>query len=433
MPYCPHLVNLGTDVRLTEKYLQSVKVVKRTDKGTDRRNLLLRLSPNRGRTIKTLRYRYWRDGKALYVKLGEYGPNFTVADIYDLYGRCLAADSRAEDPEAVKDAYWAERAPRPTGDAAAGPTVKDVVREFLAITRRKAPEQARYLLEANVIPSLGDRPVAGLRKRDIVECYDKIIRRGSLVLANRVDSVLKQAFAVAADRDLIESVPTFPRLPPGGEESVRTRVLSESEIRTLWHGLDTLSLDEGIKDEHGEPVTILRPLALALKLALVTGQRRGEIAAARWSDIADNVWSMPASLKRGKRNQNLMHRVPLSPLAQTILAELRTLADDADYWLPSARTGKLAQDRARSISKAAREARKALKMVYWRPHDLRRSARTFMAKLAVPDEVAERVLGHGHEDPMVLVYNQHPYLDEMRAALEKWADFLQGVIANGNS
>jgi integrase len=414
-------------LKLTEKYLQNVKVTKRTDKGTDRKNLLLRLAPNRGRTVKTLRYRYWRDGKALYVQLGDYGPDFTVADIYDLYGRCLAADSRGEDPEATKNVYWSERAPRPAADVD-GPTVSDVVTEFLTVTRRKRPEQAKYLLEANVLPSLGHRSVAGLRKRDIVECYDKITRRGSLVLANRVDAVLRQAFAIAADRDLIESIPIFPRLPPGGEESVRTRVLAEGEIRTLWHGLDTLSLGEGIKDHRGEIVKVHRPLVLALKLQLVTAQRRGEVAAARWSDIVDRVWSMPASAKRGKRNENLMHRVPLSPLAEGLLDEMRTLAEDSNYWLPSSRTGKLATDRARSISKAAREARKALKMTNWRPHDLRRTARTFMAKLGVTEEVAERVLGHGSEDPMVLVYNQHPYIDEMRTALERWATELQRIV-----
>jgi DNA-binding ferritin-like protein len=53
-----------------------------------------------------------------------------------------------------------------------------------------------------------------------------------------------------------------------------------------------------------------------------------------------------------------------------------------------------------------------------------------MAKLGVREEVAERVLGHGPDDAMVAVYNQHKYLEEMREALSTWASHLQGLVAS---
>jgi integrase len=410
-------------MRLTEKFLQGVKTSRRRDlQVSGRRGLSLRLSLNRGRTIRSFRFRYQRDGVAKCVTLGEYGPAFTLADAHELHARAVTAAKNGGDPQVLVDAFWRERAPRPAADAGGGPTVADVVREFLAVAerQRRRPEQARYLLEANVLPKLGPTPVAGLRKRDLVELFDTIARRAP-VLANRVQAVLKQAFAVAADRDLIESVPIFPRTPAGGHEGVRTRVLSEAEIKTLWEGLDTLS--------QGDEPKVLRPLALALKLQLVTAQRRGEIASARWAEIVGKTWCIPTSPKKGRSQEHVPHFVPLSPLAQTLLKELRSLANGSDYWLPNQRTDKLAADRARSISKAAREARKELKMKDWRPHDLRRTARTFMAKLGVAEVVAERVLGHGHEDRMVATYDQHAYRDEMRTALSQWATELERIVS----
>jgi len=431
MPYCPHAVNVGTVLRLTEKYLQGVKTDKRRDLSvTGRTGLILRLTPDRGRTSRVFRYRYFRNGSAKYVTLGDY-PRLTLADAHELHARCVNAAKSGGDPQALVEAYWAERAPRAPSPGDAGPTVNDVVKEFLAHAegKRKRPEQARYLLEANVVPSLGDRPVSELRKRDIVEVLDKIVRRGSPVLANRVQQVLKQAFQVAADRDLIESVPIFPRALAGGDEQVRTRVLSEKEIRTLWSGLDTLSSGEGITNDKGETVRILRPLALALKLQLATAQRRGEIGSARWDHISESTWCIPTSPKKKRAKENVPHYVPLSALAETLLDELHHLAGGSAYWLPSQRTAKFATDRARSISKAAREARQALGMADWRPHDLRRTARTFMAKIGISDVVAERVLGHGPDDPMIATYNQYPYRVEMRDALERWAIELERIIA----
>jgi integrase len=309
---------LGTLVRLTEKFLQGVKAERRRDLSIDgRRGLLLRLSLNRGQTTRTFRFRHFHNGVARYTTLGDY-PALTLADAHDLHGRCVTAVKTGSDPQAVVDAYWAARAPRPT--AASGPTVADVIKEFLAVAerQRKRPEQAKYLLETCVRPKLGDTPVASLRKRDIVEMLEPIVRIGSLVLANRVQQVLKQAFAVAADRDLISSAPVFPRALVGGEESVRTRVLAESEIRDLWAGLDKLST--------GDEAEILRPLALALKLQLVTAQRRGEIAAARWSDVTEETW--PITATDGKPVDTLVrvwripdtksdrpHEIALSPLA----------------------------------------------------------------------------------------------------------------------
>lgn len=427
-------------MRLTEKGITSL-----TTAGKPRdlsiqghRGLILRLEPSRdGGTRKVFRYRYKRDGKLSVVVLGEYPQPLKIVDATALHGRCVQAAKSGGDPRAIVADYHRQILPR-SARPAEGPTVKDVCDEFLthyAEKRRANPDHARYLLEHNVVGEIGQHAAADLRKRDIQLLLDKIVARGSPVLANRVQSLLKQAFAVAADRDLIEAVPTFPRQKVGGDEKVRTRVLSDDELRTLWNGLDRLAPPRRA-DGTFPRGTISRPLALALKLQLVTAQRRGEIAAAKWADLTHEA----ARPKRGKpvvlqswaitaNKSDRPHVVPLSPLAASILEELRQITGGSEYWLPSGRTGDAASERDRSLSKAARRIRAALEMADWRPHDLRRTARTGMARLGVREEVAERVLNHAPADRMVAVYNQHAYQTEMREALEKWAEHLGAIVA----
>jgi integrase len=438
MPYCYQLRQLVTvPVKFTEKGLSNLTATakRRSILASNYRGLILRVSLARGKTSKTFIYRYWLPGKdgsiARYVTLGEY-PALSLAQAEVLRAKCREAHDAGRDPKAVVAAYWAERTPKLPQESSGGPTVADVVREFLthyAARERKRPEQAKYLLDANVIPVLGAMPAADVKKRDIVTMLDGIVARGSPVVANRVQALLKQAFAVAADRDLIESVPTFPRAAAGGEEKARTRVLADEEIALLWHGMDRLA--QKVKLGKG----INRALILALKLVLVTAQRRGEVAAARWNDIitetvtVDGKPVVQKSWRIPDTKSDRPHLVPLSPLALSLLDELKTLAGKSEYWLPGARGTAATADRDRTITRTAREVRTLLKMAPWTPHDLRRTSRTGLSRLGVSDAVAERVLNHVAGDRMIAVYNQHRYLDEMREALGKWADHLDAIVA----
>jgi integrase len=63
----------------------------------------------------------------------------------------------------------------------------------------------------------------------------------------------------------------------------------------------------------------------------------------------------------------------------------------------------------------------------WVIHDIRRTVRTRLASLRVPDMVAEMVIGHGRKG-LQRVYDQHRYVDEMREALELWAARLRDIV-----
>jgi integrase len=63
----------------------------------------------------------------------------------------------------------------------------------------------------------------------------------------------------------------------------------------------------------------------------------------------------------------------------------------------------------------------------WIIHDLRRTLRTHLAALRIPDHVAEMVIGHGRKG-LQRVYDQHRYISEMREALALWAGRLRSIV-----
>ena len=220
----------------------------------------------------------------------------------------------------------------------------------------------------------------------------------------------------------------FPRKKPGGRELPRVRVLSDEEIASLWTALETLPY----KGTRGQCIS--PQLALTLQFILCTGQRRGEVATAQWSNIerlpgtaehprARRIWRFP-----GNKNSR-EHRILLPPPAVRCLARLRRIVGRSQYLLPARGTAAKATDRERSITRATRKLNEELKFrEKFTPHDLRRTVRTNFARLGVPQEVAERALNHAQENLMVATYNQHRYTDEIGEAFEKWSALLGSII-----
>jgi integrase len=420
---------------LTEKGVANARADYRKDVPIrGQRGLILRVEPSRGNVRRTFRLRGTLKGKSKVWTLGVY-PSLRIVDVRKLHADCVHALDHDEDPQPLIDRHHASLIPDAVG-AAGGPTVADVMKEFMiwANRERKRPEAAQALINADVLPRIGDVPVASLRKRHFVELFDKIVARGSRVQANRVQALIRQAFDVAADRDLIQAIPAMPSAAAGGEETARERVLDDEEIVKLWRGLDALSpLEKRPK--------IGRPLAIALKLLLVTAARRGELAAAKWEDIVNSSAAIPDAGGKQKRVEfkvwnipetktDKAHAIPLSPLACQLFDELRALVPkDAAECFPSKRTKKANAERDRSITRAGNRACEELKMAHWTPHDLRRTARTGFASLGISDAIGERILNHAAGNRMLAVYNRHAYMLEMRAALDAWSAQIEKLDA----
>jgi|SRR5579862_8305294 len=388
-------------MRLTDKLLKSLAATGKRYEIADGLGLSVRISPAGAITFQ---YRYRFRGKPYRHDLGTY-PLTTLAEARDRHHAARKLLDQDQDPAEVKQ--QAER------EEQAAWTVENLVDDFLKrkIAReRKRPEYAKYLLKHNVVDTLGKRKVKDVTTREIVSTLEKIVDRGAPVLANRTASICKQMFGYAVQKGLRSDNPcsVITKASVGGREQPRTRYLSYGEIWKLWQGLDTSSIPADFK--------------LAPKILLVTGQRRGELMFAEWSeiDIPRKVWLIPA--KRSKNGRP--HTVPLSSLAVDLFVQLRECSTGKRYLFPSPTLKKPERPcDSRVLNKVLARVTSKIDLTGCSPHALRHTFSTLMSELGVPLHVIEKILNHSLGG-MLAVYNHHDFLPERKVALQAWADRL---------
>ncbi|ELV7516480.1 tyrosine-type recombinase/integrase [Photobacterium damselae] len=113
------------------------------------------------------------------------------------------------------------------------------------------------------------------------------------------------------------------------------------------------------------------------------------ISTARWKDIdLDKRTLHLSNTKSGAKRD-----VQLSQQAVDYLRSIKLVT--SEYVFPSQKTKKgLTQNHLTSQTWNLRKNGDMLDIDDWSPHDLRRTVRTGLARLRVPNEVAEAVLGH---------------------------------------
>ena len=120
--------------------------------------------------------------------------------------------------------------------------------------------------------------------------------------------------------------------------------------------------------------------------------------------------------------------MPLSALALELLEKLKTLSGESPSVLPAHASARHIRSYSESVlSRAVRQNREHFGIPEWTPHDLRRTAASFMTKLGIPRLHVEKVLNHSNGD-IAEVYDRHDYLPEKRAALEKWGEHLTVIV-----
>jgi len=312
---------------------------------------------------------------------------------------------------------------------ASAESVRQLAGEFMERyinVKRKRPDNAEQMLNADVIPKLGPLKVKDVTRRHVTMMLDAIVDRKANIQANRTSSLVKQMFQFAVDRGMIEANPcsSIRRQTVGGTEKGRDRNLSPGEIKTFWNKLDAATAIESDRKKGIYPIG--KAMVTALKVLLVTGQRRGELVKAKKSDVdlGKAIWTIPAENSKNGR----AHRVPLPPLAVTLFKELISDSGDSLYVLPSPALVKGADRNdihitERALTKAAERARGVVGIDHWVPHDLRRTSATQLAELGTLPHVVEKVLNHTMQGVMG-IYNRHDYAEEMRVALNAWAERL---------
>jgi integrase len=354
-------------------------------------------------------YRF--QGKARRMTLGTY-PALGLADARVQYAKAKQSLQNKADPGAQKIAR------RRRENSAE--TINDLAEEYLekwARPRKRSAAEDERILRKDVLPAWGMRKAKDITRRDVILLLDKVVDRGSPIMANRTLAVVRRMFNFAVARDILGATPATMVQAPA-KENQRERVLSPDEIRVFWNGLSKADMSPAVR--------------LVLKLELVTAQRKGELVGAARSEIdfEESVWTIAAERsKNGKA-----HRVPLSSLALELIRSARDLAGGSPWLFPSPRgDGSITPESVnhalrKALLRSAKKPKPAIELKNVTPHDLRRTAASGMTSLGIGRLTVAKVLNHV-ETGVTAVYDRHGYDAEKRSALNAWADHLEGILA----
>lgn len=257
-------------------------------------------------------------------------------------------------------------------------------------------------LALHVLPHWRDRAIDSLTRGEVRDLIDAIDGEFAPI---RVLALIKTVMRYALYRDYLDVSPAD-AIPPPGVYVPRDHYLSMSDLARVYRAAELLGY----------------PNAGFVKLLILTGQRRTEVAAMRWDDVdlKAKTWVIPGEMSKNDRAQ----LVPLATQAVDLLAAQPRIGPFV--WTTDGET------HIRGFSKAKTRLDTFLAtppMEPWRFHDLRRSMATHCVRLGVSEEVVERLLNHTPKGVTARVYALHSYEPEKRKALKLWADELDGALA----
>lgn len=328
---------------LTDKTVANAKVGTFPDFG----GLYLRAYAT-GKKVFVVRNR--RDGKDKWITLGYY-PKLSLANAR-LRAQAVKSGLIADAAKTFKASY-------------------DVWYKHISKEQKRAEEVNKWFI-ANVLPAIHSQPIISLTRSDFTLILQKIVDRGSPVMANRLFSQIKCMLEYCKDNGWVEQnvLEGVKRKNIGGKEKPRNRALTLDEIKTKL---------------------LLAPLTPTMQyplyLMLLTGLRSSE---ALWVLENKSLVNIPT--------KDLPLTVPAIPAIRAIIKLAPPVPTDA------------------------RAMAKALKRIGsdFTPHDLRRTFATRLGDLNVMPHVVEKLLGHKMQGVMA-VYNHAEFWAERNAAMLLWA------------
>jgi integrase len=245
-----------------------------------------------------------------------------------------------------------------------------------------------------------------IERRHIAARLSATEQERGLITANRLRASLSKMFSWAIGEGIAEVNPVTGT--NRNEENSRDRVLTPSELRAIWMAL---------------PANDYAPI---VKLLMLTGARASEISDLRRHEIVGDEIRLPGERAKNHR----AHIIPLSPTAQTILADIPLRANPngalRELVFGMGEGGFSGWSKAKEQLDKRIEEMQGKPIAPWRIHDLRRTCATSMADIGIAPHVIEAVLNHisGSKAGVAGVYNRATYEPEKRAALVRWADQL---------
>jgi integrase len=366
----------------------------------DEKGLYLEVTKAGGKLWR-LKYRF--GGKEKRLAIGPY-PEISLKDARAARDAARAQLAAGTDPSEYKKLMKAT-------------ALSDSTNTFEAIAREWHGGQSRIWspihtknvsdrLSRNVFPYVGNKAITDITVPELLQVLRRIEARGAFETAHRVLGNVSEVFRFAiasgkADRNIAVDL-------KGALQPVKKKHLAAvTDPKRAGELLRMI-------DSYSGTLTV----QCALKLAPLVFVRPGELRTAQWRDINRETAEWRYTVTKTQTE----HIVPLSRQALEILSTMHPLTGRWDYVFPSARS------RHRPMSNNAilsAMRRMEIDKEEMSGHGFRAMARTILDEvLGYRPEIIEQQLAHQVRDPLGRAYNRTTHLEDRRAMMQAWADYL---------
>lgn len=238
------------------------------------------------------------------------------------------------------------------------------------------------------------RRLSAIPKSEFVEAVDRL--KGTPVEQNHAFAAGRTFFRYCVSHGLLTQSP-FEAMKLPARIRTRDRTLDPQELAAVYRAAEEIGY----------------PFGTIVQLLILTGERKGEIAALEWGWIGDDAITIPKTVAKNHRE----HTFPIGSIVRSVLANVPK--NDSRLFTVYNWDSKTNDLRARAG------------IPHFVLHDLRRSYASGMASLGVAPHVVERLLNHvsGTVSGVAAVYNRYTYAAEMREAVTAWERRLEKLLA----
>ena len=272
-----------------------------------------------------------------------------------------------------------------------------------------------WLLEKNLIPWLGYRPVAEITPPELLAVLRKTEEQGFLETAHRAKQVAGQVFRYAvasglAERDVSQDLKGALAKP---KKKHFAAITEPKDVGKLLRAMDAYQGTVVVK-----AAMLLSPLLIC---------RPGELRQLEWSEVNFDEKRIELPVSKMKTREQA-HIIPLATQAEEILRELYLHTGRGKYVFPSQRGASrpLSDNGVRTALRAMGYDNETMT-----PHGFRAMARTILDEvLGFRPDYIEHQLAHAVRDPNGRAYNRTAHLEARRKMMQKWADYLLSLKCN---
>lgn len=284
------------------------------------------------------------------------------------------------------------------------------------------PERIEAAFVRHIDPIIGHVMVDQVEPEHIERILDRTVKAGAPTVANDLLRYLVRMFDYAIRKRYRSDNPTtgFTLQDAGGTEHSRTRWLDCAQLSALATAMRTTENFGRINE-----LSVWLLLALCVrKMELLSAKKCAfDFQRAQWTLESDDT----------KTRASLI--IPLPDVVLGWLEEVVVFSENSEYLFPARRRvrrrlGKPFENCFPHVSpttlNVALRRLTSLEIAHFTVHDMRRTARTHLARMGIASDIAERALNHAIPSTEG-IYNQYDYLRERRMALSRWANYLRSL------